>query len=372
MAVRYSKQTQKTGASIGTVISVPKPSTWTNSSNLATESSNWNIETLYPGWLECDGRLLNVSDYRALYQVLGNTYGGTQNSTFRLPDYRSKKLMGTGVLDGNIGAGLSLTPVTNPTGTPGGSIDTPGTQGGLYNVSTVRQLPPGSEITPGSPGNPVSIGGSSEDTFELGSFFTTGFDKTTTEVEPNYSGTASFSAGSSNGTEPRLVSAAPVHDHVMRHVLRSDDQASSGSPYYSDARVGFVNKTNGTPLTFSRSGSPLRAHSHYITWGTAAPVSSYGHDEGPGGALYNGNLNPANQTAHDTFVANPSNNLGTTINKTINLVNDAGVNLNPGNIVMKTSSRSEFDAALSVRLQAAEEILLMSPYFRLKYIIKAY
>lgn len=47
------------------------------------------------------------------------------------------------------------------------------------------------------------------------------------------------------------------------------------------------------------------------------------------------------------------------------------VSLNPGVLQMKDQSRTDFDNAISVRLEAAEEIPLMSPYFRVKYIIKA-
>ena len=373
MPVRYSKQISKTGASIGTVISVPKPTTWSNSTNLTTEANNWNIENLYPGWLECDGRTLNVSDYRALYQILGNTYGGTSGSTFKLPDYRSKKLMGTGVLDGNVGAGLSLTPNIGPTGNSGGSILEPGSQGGLYSVSTVRQLPPGSEINPNIPNSPPVIGGDADDTFELGNFVSSGFSSITTDVQPNFSGNLTFGAGSStNGTERKLVPTAPAHDHYIRHVRRGNASAAEGSPYAFDGRVGFVNDTNGSVISFDRSGSSIREHSHYICWGTAPAVSSYGNDEGPGGNLVNSSINPVNETAHDTTVVGTSNNIGKAINKTIDVVNQAGVTLNPGNFVMKNSSRTDFDNALSVRLEAAERIPLMSPYFRLKYIIKAY
>ena len=152
MPVRYSKQQSKTGASIGTIISVPKPDTWTDSTNLNTESSRWNIGNDYPGWLECDGRELSVGDYPILYSVLGNKYGGTSGSTFKLPDYRSKKLMGTGQVDSNSSLSPSLTPNKNPgTGNTQASIFEAGSEGGIYTVSTTRLLPSGSEITPGSP-----------------------------------------------------------------------------------------------------------------------------------------------------------------------------------------------------------------------------
>jgi len=42
------------------------------------------------GWLPCDGRLLRVSDYPALFTLLGKTYGGDGVQTFALPDLRGR------------------------------------------------------------------------------------------------------------------------------------------------------------------------------------------------------------------------------------------------------------------------------------------
>lgn len=154
MAYRYSTATQHTGASIGTIISVPKPGNWSTSSNPTTEGNNWDIDDRFVGWLPCDGRTLNKNDYIALYQVIGDTYGST-STTFNLPDYRSRMLMGTGGVDGNVGGGLTLTTLSGP-GTSG-TIAQPtiaGSTGGTYVVNTVRQLPPGSEITPDAPSAP--------------------------------------------------------------------------------------------------------------------------------------------------------------------------------------------------------------------------
>jgi hypothetical protein len=40
-------------------------------------------------YLPADGRLLNISDNNALYQLLGTRYGGDGQTTFALPDLRS-------------------------------------------------------------------------------------------------------------------------------------------------------------------------------------------------------------------------------------------------------------------------------------------
>ena len=568
MPVRYSKQQSKTGASIGTIISVSKPDTWTDSTNLNTESSRWNIQNDYPGWLECDGRELSVNDYAILYSVLGNTYGGTAGSTFKLPDYRSKKLMGTGTVDSNSALSPSLTPNKGPgTGTIQQSIFEAGSEGGIYTIETVRQLPPGSEITPGAPtkpdvffdvggnvlGRPIEfvsgsayqnygtgigetggflepfttnggryiglgttgtnpfnstqytrevritnldltgyssvrifsiagnesnggervnnageglrviwpngsesvilpsavdvgteifdeaytswkeiaidipfayrttgvtirfrqdldsstnnppgteglhniahpnaydmigiqkigflggeIGGDADDTFTIGTFRTAGFDTLTSEVVPNFSGNVNYSVGSSDiGTGTRIVGGTPLHFHTHVSVRVSPGQVSIGSPYYGrstgigQAVVSIYTPSTGTPISWNRLGSTLRSHSHMLSFGFSSTFQTRGNDN-ESGDLVNAVLSGGNSSG--SYIST-SSNVGNVISKTLNIVEDLGVSLNPGNFIVPNNARLPFDNALSVRLQAAEKITLMSPYFRLKYIIKAY
>ncbi len=42
------------------------------------------------GWMFCDGQILNISEYDALYSLIGTTYGGDGRSTFALPDLRGR------------------------------------------------------------------------------------------------------------------------------------------------------------------------------------------------------------------------------------------------------------------------------------------
>jgi microcystin-dependent protein len=49
------------------------------------------------GWLLCDGSLVSRTDYSALFEVIGSTYGsGDGKNTFNLPDYRESYLVGIG------------------------------------------------------------------------------------------------------------------------------------------------------------------------------------------------------------------------------------------------------------------------------------
>jgi microcystin-dependent protein len=40
------------------------------------------------GWSNCDGKLLSISQFNALFSVLGTTYGGDGIKTFAVPDMR--------------------------------------------------------------------------------------------------------------------------------------------------------------------------------------------------------------------------------------------------------------------------------------------
>lgn len=50
----------------------------------------------FEGWLPCDGRLLSIYDYQALFSLLGTAYGGDGHTTFALPDLRGRVAVGVG------------------------------------------------------------------------------------------------------------------------------------------------------------------------------------------------------------------------------------------------------------------------------------
>jgi hypothetical protein len=253
MPVRYSKQIEKTGAAVGSVISIVRPSTYTTSTTESVEASRWNITGNYPGWLECDGRTLNVSDYRALYSVIGNTYGGTSGVTFKLPDYRSKKICGTGALNGNSGSSLSLSPTTSPTGIAGGGSEIAGSVGGYYSINTIRQLPENSEVTPINPSNPPTIGGNAIDTFSLGTFRSQGFSNVTDTVEPVLFGNVSFGIGPTSNVS---VSAVPPHFHFLVSVAAGTQKACVAPKAPVGPSYNFFEDAAGTIRSFNRARRP--------------------------------------------------------------------------------------------------------------------
>jgi microcystin-dependent protein len=62
----------------------------------------------HSGWLICDGRTLNISQYYYLFQVIGTTYGFISSTTFKLPNPAGRVLgvIGSGV--GSNGQPLSV------------------------------------------------------------------------------------------------------------------------------------------------------------------------------------------------------------------------------------------------------------------------
>ena len=42
------------------------------------------------GWQPCDGQVVSISRFPALYSLIGTTYGGDGTSTFALPDLRGR------------------------------------------------------------------------------------------------------------------------------------------------------------------------------------------------------------------------------------------------------------------------------------------
>src|ERR1700757_2838833 len=75
------------------------------------------------GWMFCEGQLLPISEYETLFNLIGTTYGGDGQSTFALPDLRSRS------------------PIHQGTGSSGTQY-TIGEMGGVESVTlTTQQIP---------------------------------------------------------------------------------------------------------------------------------------------------------------------------------------------------------------------------------------
>lgn len=48
------------------------------------------------GWAQCNGQLMPINQYQALFSLLGTMYGGDGRTTFALPDLRGRVPLGVG------------------------------------------------------------------------------------------------------------------------------------------------------------------------------------------------------------------------------------------------------------------------------------
>lgn len=84
------------------------------------------------GWALCDGQLLPISQYSALFSILGTVYGGDGRTTFALPDLRGR------------------TPIGQGNG-PGLSSNRLGQKGGRETITlTINELPSHSHVATAS------------------------------------------------------------------------------------------------------------------------------------------------------------------------------------------------------------------------------
>ncbi len=84
------------------------------------------------GWAMCNGQILPISQNTALFSILGTTYGGNGQTTFALPDLRSRVPVG-------FGQGVGLSPYSE------------GQTGGVESITlTTNQIPGHQHLQPAS------------------------------------------------------------------------------------------------------------------------------------------------------------------------------------------------------------------------------
>jgi hypothetical protein len=211
----YSIKTNKyDGFSIGTVVQVLKE-------NVVSEYGN--IQQRFPGFLDCNGASYLASQYPELFNIIGNSYGGsaTYNSitkvysgSFNVPDYRNRRICGVGIVDANKG-GSTFLPVST------GTINTPGSEGGYWYIDRV-------DVSGPLPYEQV-YGGQNDTTgttspfFELGTVRTSGLETATTEVSFNINGFVTANINEISAVNVR----APAHTH---DVIAAQVEGTEGEP----------------------------------------------------------------------------------------------------------------------------------------------
>ena len=139
------------------------------------------------GWALCEGQLLPISQYSALFSILGTIYGGDGRTTFALPDLRGRAAIssgrGPGLSDRRLGSRsgqevhtlttlempshnhltqnsmkVSSQDSTKATATTNSSIATPGSPGGRGFDSTMGFNDATPDISLNAASNSVTVG----------------------------------------------------------------------------------------------------------------------------------------------------------------------------------------------------------------------
>jgi hypothetical protein len=403
----YSVRNKKEdGMALGTVMTIfrDKQGNWGDLSG--------SLASRFPGWIVCEGDTLQAADYPDLWDVIGNTYGGngaktvngntkTYSGSFKLPDYKNRRLHGTGNVDGNTGSSPTLVTYNAPDLSSSGSGDafTAGSGGGNWYIGKIDAQgdPPDEQVYSGT-------GQSDSKFFKLGTLVTTGAEGITGEINYNIVGNIQATIGPVRD----IIVNVPQHEHVI--ISGQADQVPVGwvpwgSPPTGGAFFGissgeirdatypqigynsvvapggefnaaFNNYWPGDP----QNGIPglpggskysagvlcnnvdanvsvynpgtLLSHSHYIQEGS---------DFGDGANVYGWGNNTGAGTAAGGLATNTTTDINFSQTELALAANEATFALNLSKQVIPTPS-----------LVPQDNVSLLTKYYRVKYIIKAY
>ncbi len=116
------------------------------------------------GWMFCNGAILAISQYETLFSLIGTTYGGDGQSTFALPDLRSRVPMhqASGFVLGQTGGEEQVTLTVNQipahAHVPQASSDTGSQTSPAGNVWANSNRLPFSASSPGAVMDPSAVG----------------------------------------------------------------------------------------------------------------------------------------------------------------------------------------------------------------------
>lgn len=141
------------------------------------------------GWALCDGSLLPISQYDALFSLIGATYGGDGQTTFALPDLRGRAALhqgqGPGLSSYSLGQNggveaVTLTvsqapPHSHPVLGHSGAGDSPHPAGAVWAGSSVALYTAGAAANAAMGASSISPGGGNQPHNNMLPFLTLNF-----------------------------------------------------------------------------------------------------------------------------------------------------------------------------------------------------
>ena len=229
------RESKEDGYAIGTVIPILKDRVdvvgeqdpMKQYGDLKGSTVKGRLDARYPGYLDCDGSQYMVADFPDLWWVIKNNYAkpddptnefGEWNNTtktytgkFRVPDYRNRRMVGPGQVDGNKGSSTILPIDTQIHPTKTFNAREAGGIGGYWYVDDV-------DVTAGDPNpyqqiigdDPQDTSGITSDFFNFGTVRTVVLDDIVVDIEFEVVGSVTATIGPLSSTQVDI----PSHEHI--------------------------------------------------------------------------------------------------------------------------------------------------------------
>ena len=229
------RESKEDGYAIGTVIPILKDRVdvvgeqdpMKQYGNLKGSTNKGRLDARYPGYLDCDGSQYMVADFPDLWWVIKNNYAkptdptsefGEWNNTtkvytgkFRVPDYRNRRMVGPGQVDGNRGSSTILPIETGIHPQKTFNAREAGGIGGYWYVDDV-------DVTAGDPNpyqqiigdDPQDTSGITSDFFNFGTVRTEVLDDIVVDIEFEVVGSVTATIGPLSSTQVDI----PSHEHI--------------------------------------------------------------------------------------------------------------------------------------------------------------
>jgi len=243
----YSRKTNKfDGYTIGTVLPILKQNVVVGYGDL-----DGGLNDRYPGFVECDGRQLSQTDYFELYTIIKDTYnrGNESSGNFRVPDYRNRRICGTGTVDSSIGNAVFLAPSN------GKQYTEPGAEGGYWYFDKVD--PFGQEPLEQIQGAENGTEGLQSDFYSLGTVRVSGTETLFDDIPFTITGDVEATIGPLQS----VFVGAPEHSHGYYAAVPESEE---GYPMIawgnvSNGRSMFQTTSGGSGSNFTQLGEGQNA-----------------------------------------------------------------------------------------------------------------
>jgi len=253
------RQSKEDGYAIGTVIPILKDPTDASDADpmkqygeLKGSTVKGRLDAKYPGYLDCDGSEYNVADFPDLWWVIKNnyakptdsqaTFGAWDNTSktysgkFRVPDYRNRRMVGPGQVDGNKGASTILPIDTGIHPTKTFNAREAGGIGGYWYVDDV-------DVTAGDP-NPYQqiegdVGGTSgitSDFFNFGTVRTVTLEDIVVDIDFTIVGDVTATVGPLSD----VMVNVPAHSHYYVSAISDEFGGDPLIKWGSRALFGYI------------------------------------------------------------------------------------------------------------------------------------